>query len=500
MKLKRYWYLTHRWLGIALCLIFAMWFFSGVVMMYVGFPSLDRDERLNALPSLKTSSISVSPSDLFTHFLLADTPTLRLTTIADRSAYVFSNAAGMTQLVFADSGHSAVVDADLVMQSAAQFMANSQTLYSDQQPLYLGAKEVDQWTVSNSLHQHRPLHIVDLQDQKYTKLYISSKTGEVVRDVNQTERVWNWLGANLHWIYPVQLRQYPSLWADVVVTLSLIACFSVITGAVIGFQRIRIRKPYRGKDYSPYRGVAKWHHLGGLFTLVFLSTYILSGLLSMNPWGVFSDKTSRSSQVQRYQMGTEPTSPLAYATTDKIHAILEERSEVKEISWHWLNGQSYIVLDTADSKPEALMTNGENLKASDIERAAMQLLPESNVTSVTTLNNYDHYYYSHHGRYRPLPAVKIVFDDPEKSWFYIDLNTGQMVDRATTRGRVQRWMYNGLHSLDFSFLIQNRPLWDLVVISLCVIGFLFSITAVWLGTLIAAITYLALCLLSRRIE
>ena len=34
-SLKRWWYVTHRWLGIALCLLFAMWFVSGVVMMYV---------------------------------------------------------------------------------------------------------------------------------------------------------------------------------------------------------------------------------------------------------------------------------------------------------------------------------------------------------------------------------------------------------------------------------------------------------------------------------
>jgi len=34
--MKRYLYLWHRWLGIVLCLFMAMWFISGVVMMYVG--------------------------------------------------------------------------------------------------------------------------------------------------------------------------------------------------------------------------------------------------------------------------------------------------------------------------------------------------------------------------------------------------------------------------------------------------------------------------------
>ena len=44
--MKRYLYLTHRWLGITLCLFMAMWFFSGLVMMYVGYPKLTPAERL----------------------------------------------------------------------------------------------------------------------------------------------------------------------------------------------------------------------------------------------------------------------------------------------------------------------------------------------------------------------------------------------------------------------------------------------------------------------
>ena len=38
-RAKRWLYLLHRWAGITLCLFFAMWFISGVVMMYVGYPS-----------------------------------------------------------------------------------------------------------------------------------------------------------------------------------------------------------------------------------------------------------------------------------------------------------------------------------------------------------------------------------------------------------------------------------------------------------------------------
>ena len=39
-RLKRYLYLLHRWLGIAMCLLFALWFGSGIVLMYVHYPTL----------------------------------------------------------------------------------------------------------------------------------------------------------------------------------------------------------------------------------------------------------------------------------------------------------------------------------------------------------------------------------------------------------------------------------------------------------------------------
>ena len=52
MALKRQLYLWHRWLGIGLCLLMALWFVSGVVMLYVGYPKLTSSERLGHLPAL----------------------------------------------------------------------------------------------------------------------------------------------------------------------------------------------------------------------------------------------------------------------------------------------------------------------------------------------------------------------------------------------------------------------------------------------------------------
>ncbi|RPJ87815.1 PepSY domain-containing protein, partial [Achromobacter xylosoxidans] len=61
-RAKRWLYLIHRWAGIVLCLFFAMWFISGVVMMYVGYPKLTPQERLAHLPALDSAAITVTPA------------------------------------------------------------------------------------------------------------------------------------------------------------------------------------------------------------------------------------------------------------------------------------------------------------------------------------------------------------------------------------------------------------------------------------------------------
>jgi hypothetical protein len=40
LKLKKYLIYTHRYLGLAFCVMFALWFVSGVVMMYKRMPRL----------------------------------------------------------------------------------------------------------------------------------------------------------------------------------------------------------------------------------------------------------------------------------------------------------------------------------------------------------------------------------------------------------------------------------------------------------------------------
>jgi hypothetical protein len=219
--MKRYLYLVHRWLGVALCLFMAMWFFSGIVMMYVGYPKLTSGERLSALPQLDATRCCVDlAAALFAAGQSESPQTVRLTTIGEEPAYVLGWRARAGEqprwiAVRARDGRRVTdVSTEEALASARAFLRA--------EGRYDSAVDEDQWTHSKALDGLRPLHRVSMSDPDSTLLYVSAITGEVVRDATGTERVWNWVGAWIHWLYPLRGGWIDAYWHDIVVYSSLI--------------------------------------------------------------------------------------------------------------------------------------------------------------------------------------------------------------------------------------------------------------------------------------
>ena len=87
----------------------------------------------------------------------------------------------------------------------------------------------------------------------------------------------------VHWIYFTKLRRSPEIWTQVVIWTSLLGTFLTVTGLWYGVTQIRLHGSAR---WTPYRGLRFWHHLAGLVFGIFTLTWVASGLLSMNPWGL----------------------------------------------------------------------------------------------------------------------------------------------------------------------------------------------------------------------
>jgi uncharacterized iron-regulated membrane protein len=482
MGLKRLLFLSHRWLGIILCLFMALWFVSGVVMMYVGYPKLTTAERLAAAPPLETGSCCIAGAAIGAKDAKeTGLRSLRLINAGGEPRFVASASRSSLTVISAVSGELvAATDATQVRAIAAQFARGAPVMDVIQ-------VEEDAWTHSRALDPFRPLWRASVQDPNLAYVYVSGRTGEVVRDVTTTERNWNWIGAWLHWLYPLRGGWLDRWWADIVIYLSLIATVLAVTGLVIGILRWRFQ-PYRSGSRSPYRNnMMRWHHWGGLFFGVLAVTWIASGLFSMNPWKIFS------SDVPKMPESRIPApAGVGEDAGRALRCFASHGYEARELEWRRLGDDVLIEGRNASGGLLLLRANGQceprsHVDPAAVEREAERLMPHARKLAVRVQQEYDWSYYaravhSMTGHFeKPLPVLVVEFDDPHATTLYMDLRNGRLVQRLDTRGRVKRWLFAFFHSWDWLPLLDRRPLWDVLLIAGSIGGLLISLTGIVIG-------------------
>lgn len=490
--MRRTIYLIHRWTGIGMCMLMALWFVSGVVMLFVGYPKLTPQERLAALPPLPPASFEdccIEPAQALARSRApAAVQALTLTTIAGRPQYLLLEGDGHLTPVDAVSGAKAggagTPGANTALAAAAMFKPGAGAHYA-------GLVEEDRWTHSRALNPHRPLHIVDLDDDASTRVYVSSATGQVVLDAPRAERYWNFAGAWLHWLYMVRQQNTDPVWTWTLIGLSAAGVLSAVTGLVNGVWRWRFAGRYKSGRRTPYReSMMRWHHLLGLVFGVVLCTWIFSGLMSMNPFHIFSARGPHPDAVA--MQGGSPASLRLPQTVAQVLARLRSESFApRELEWRVLNGMPFILARDARNDTCIVIADRGHTgmgvlpfwPRAALELAAGRLLPHR-VLSFDMLTRHDAYYYAREAASmygadeRRLPALRAVFSDTEDTWVYLDPRTGQVALSVDKTQRLGRWLFNFLHSWDLPVLLS--PGWprEAVLIALSIGGFLLSATAV----------------------
>jgi uncharacterized iron-regulated membrane protein len=268
------------------------------------------------------------------------------------------------------------------------------------------------------------------------------------------------------------LRKDGSLWRSVVLWISGISIIVAVTGIWIGALRLCWRR-FSHSAPTPYRGWMAWHHLTGLVGGLPLLTWIFSGWLSLNPGEWFGDRGLPREALARYAGHDAPDFPIDLAVLQKM-----ARHDEVEARFVWFDGAPLII--TSDRQRQiAVFSNGASTKLTDerLFAAARLLLPDAKLILQERLIAEDAYWYSHHNE-RALPILRVGFDDEDHTWFHIDPKTGEILDRTYESRRAYRWLFNGLHSFDFQFLIRHRPAWDIVVWSLSLFGLTISTSGI----------------------
>src|SRR5262252_270766 len=452
----------HRWLGIGGCLLFTAWFASGIVMIYVRMPELRAEERLARKPRVDFSTARMTPADLV-RAIQREPAQLRLTMTAGRPAYRVLTR-GRWYSVMADSGRRpAVFTPDQALTAAKLFAPDrAQTLHYEDR-----ITEPDQWTLQS--RAFLPMHRIALGDPDGTILYISDLTGEPEMKTTARERRWAYVGPVLHWLYFTPLRRHSNAWAQTIIWLSIAGVAMCLSGLVWGVSMAR---------RSPYSGLMKWHHYAGLIFGATTCTFIFSGLLSMDPWDWHPSTAPTRDQREAVAGGSARVDALSIDLLRRSVTAIADEADAKELEIVQFERQLY--LKAGDRMVPALAPGFGAIRRFDTSpmlAAAHAAMPGVAVQDYVQLTSYDSYYYDRDGTL-PLPVYRVRFADPRGTWLYLDPSRGAIVRKEERLSRANRWLYHGLHSLDFPFLYWRRPLWDVVMIVLCVGGLASAVTSV----------------------
>lgn len=498
--MRRFIIWLHRYLGIPMSAVFVVWFVSGIVMMYAGgMPTVTPEQRLQRLAPIDIGAIAQSPSAAARAAGLTAVPgAVSVHTVLGRPAYHFGGRG--RSIVFADNGDVLeTVSREAARREAARFVNRPPDALR-----YVGAvTEPDQWTLAQ--RGNLPLERFDVDDAARTRVYVAMRSGEVTLVTDRKSRALAWLGTIPHWFYFTPLRLDQPLWYWTVVGVSGLGCVLAALGLVLGVTQFRRSKPFSLAKSIRYRGLMRWHYYTGAIFGVFALTWVFSGLLSMEP---FAWTSATGLSIDDAALEGEPVDIDAYAELAAVDwpRVLGAGVLPKEIEYVQVAGEPYFaVRATAEAgtaqrerlhqpypvarNPSGgpLLVHAAKLEARHEPFDSAMLVTRLGaaagdvaIESDALLTEYDAYYYSRGGQ-APLPVLRVKFADPASTWYYVDPRAGRIVARTHRYSRLERWLFNGLHSLDFAFWYDRRPLWDvgMILLSLGALG--TSVIGMWLG-------------------
>lgn len=465
MNWKRADYLLHRWLSVAIGLVVFSWFVSGFVMLYYPWPALTESARL------RFDAPFNPPANLIGFRRAAvraagPVTRARLHAIGPRLVYAFDRAmvdavtgAKMTPL---DSGDAVAIARTVVAASVIGVWLEG---------------HADHYLMSGEYRRDFPDWVVRFDDPSATAVYVSRAGGHITGVVTRRTRLTTWLGVVPHWLYFQWLYDRPDAWLWVNLILPGIAVIAACAGLILGVAQLGRRR------VSPYRGVSRWHHLGGAACGIVVLTWSFSGLLLV----LGPDNTPRPGQLALARGGDMHWDQLRLSEAAALAAIqrVEPDARPRAIDATAIDGNAGYLFHLTSGRDvwiDALTGIARSqLDSAAIIAVARRVLPSVRVAHFNLLKSYDAYYYARPHREMHLPVWRVQYDDPGHSVLYLDATSGEPTGFVDDEFRRWRWVRDGLHSIDFPGINGKRPLWDVIVWLLLLAGTLSAATGVWLA-------------------
>ncbi len=194
----------------------------------------------------------------------------------------------------------------------------------------------------------------------------------------------------------------------------------------------------------------------GVLTL----TWVASGLLSMNPWGLLDSAAGPAEHAALAGQATGAELKRLVAAP----GLLDGRwVQVQGAS---LGGRLYAMAAPRAGPAVRLDAAGVPRPLAEAEvRTALAGWRGAPMRLFERIDHEDAYFYNGYERSAAFPAFKAELADAGHTAVYIDGVSGEVAAAVDTVGRQSRWLRTGLHDWDFPIL-RIRPLWDAVILLL----------------------------------
>lgn len=465
----------HRILGIALSILFLMWFVTGIIMIYHHYPSIHVSKSLaydGQIPA------DVLPLDSIIAMNSIDADSIEeVEMMGHRGITLLSvKASGKENIIDAQSGKAVERLFKPQLDEIARSWNHASITETD------SLNEIDVWLIGAYPFKDYPVYKYSFADDDATELYLSSRTGRALQLTTYSSRFWAWVGAIPHWIYIKQLRatgRQP--WTDVVLWISGIGIIMTLTGIIVGIRSMVLARR-RGK-WCPYKKpMFRWHHISGFFFGLIVLMFIFSGFMSLQKVPTSLVPYNEGYTADNFVRGQKHIRMSDFAADARD---VLDGSKVKRLTWTVRAGIPIYIVETGT---DYYMVNASDSthgrfaidEAMCRQMAALSLTHGERYT-VSYITEYEPGYSSvRQSRMRTLPVYKIAVDDRYGSCFYVIPETGKAV-YANNNSNLRNTLYTTLHSLNCEFF-YHHPLLRIVLLWLMMIGgTVVSLTGVVLG-------------------
>jgi hypothetical protein len=213
--------------------------------------------------------------------------------------------------------------------------------------------------------------------------------------------------------------------------------------------------------------------MAGLFFGVFTLTWVLSGLLSMNPWGWLEGAGSVQEQSR-----LRGSSPSGAEVLHALQALAQQGTDnIVSIVGAPLEGRLYLIATDRSGHQWRLDATGRPAPLDATERRFIAGVLGG---PLTLINRGDDYYFPHHGDPVTLPALRAVAASGDR--YYVDPLSGALLTKLDAAARDYRWWHDALHRVDFAAIVRGRPQWDALMWLLMSGVTAVCLTGVYLGS------------------